>query len=171
MQTTNITKVHKLFPEAHIPVYGSEWAACFDLSASIRNGDEISIRNDSNRKSVRIVCDNMFTLYSEERCLVPTGLIFHLSQIESLRIHPRSGLAWKDGISVANCEGIVDADYVDETFVMLHNLSTKPFLIADGMRIAQAEIVECRPQTLFLLTPDAPVSKTSRDGGFGSTGV
>ena len=173
-------RIYKLFPEAHLPVYGSKWAACFDLCASIPEGNVISVQTTHNTKVKRTMQDvrlngkpdgRGITIYSGERCLVPTGLVFDLDESQSLRIHPRSGLSWKNGITVANCEGIVDADYVDETFVMLHNISNEPFAIKDGMRIAQGEIVKNKAQISFSLVDKAPVAKTNRNGGFGSTGV
>jgi dUTP pyrophosphatase len=90
---------------------------------------------------------------------------------QSLRIHPRSGLAWKTGITLLNCEGVVDADYVDPTFVMLYNISDVQFKITDGDRIAQAEIITASPRMNFDVISEKPVIKTDRKGGFGSTGV
>ena len=163
-------KVHKLFPEAHMPELGTEWAACFDLKASMRDGDIIKVIGLVNRKR-EVSCHNgSFVLYSGERCLVPTGLVFDLDDDQSMRIHPRSGLAWKQGISLANCEGVVDADYVQQTYVMLINNSSEVFTINDGDRIAQAEVIR-HSSFEFVEVHDEPQSKTSRTGGFGSTGV
>lgn len=165
--------VYKLFPEAHMPVYGTDWSACFDMKASIRPDDVVSVhRKDNSKRKVKIDPNNGngITLYSGERILVPTGLVFDLNEDQSLRIHPRSGLAWKHGITVANCEGVVDADYVQQTYVMLMNASNEPFLICDGDRVAQGEIVE-NNKVWFIETNIEPVDKTDRNGGFGSTGV
>ena len=101
---------------------------------------------------------------------MPTGLVFDLDPNTSLRIHPRSGLALKNGIIVANCEGVVDADYVQQTYVMLYNISGAPFIVTDGDRIAQGEVVPLN-QTPIVLADREPGNKTSRSGGFGSTGV
>lgn len=168
-------KIYKLWPEAHLPEYGSEWAACFDLKASMRIGDTVTVYDDRNVKGSRKVSNNgatqvFVTLYGGQRMLVPTGLVFDLSNTQSLRIHPRSGLSLKDGITVANCEGVVDSDYVQQTYVMLHNISTMPFDILDGMRIAQGEIVRAIRAELVQIDYE-PEKKTSRNGGFGSTGV
>ena len=163
-------KIYKIFPEAHLPVYGTEWAACFDLKASIRDGDTVTIittRNDKRKVSYH---KDYITIYSGERVLVPTGLIFDLDEIQSLRIHPRSGLAWKQGITVANCEGIVDADYVQQTYVMLLNSSSEPFILRDGDRVAQGEIV-ANNRVWFVEVDKEPTEKTDRIGGLGSTGV
>ena len=163
--------VWKLWEDAHMPEYGSEWAACFDLKASLRAGDEITVYGESNLKGKRKVGDQrQIELYSGERMLVPTGLVFDLSEGTSLRIHPRSGLSLKNGIVVANCEGVVDADYVHQTYVMLHNISHEIFTIRDGDRIAQGEVVAAY-QVQFEEAEREPEEKTSRSGGFGSTGV
>lgn len=168
-------KIYKLWEEAHLPEYGSELAACFDLKASFRPGDHVTFYGASNNKQMKRVKDGgstmvWITLYPGQRMLVPTGLVFDLSLTQSLRIHPRSGLALKEGIIVANCEGVVDADYVQQTYVMLSNISDIPFDIVDGMRIAQGEIV--RNIRVNLLEIDyEPEKKSDRTGGFGSTGV
>jgi dUTP pyrophosphatase len=163
--------VWKLWEEAHLPEYGSEWAACFDLKASLRYGDEATVYGPSNYKGKRKVDEyGALTLYGSERMLVPTGCIFDLSSNDSLRIHPRSGLSLKDGIIIANCEGVVDPDYVHQTYIMLHNISDVPFHIRDGDRIAQGEVVPMN-QVSIELTDREPEEKTSRKGGFGSTGV
>ena len=109
-------------------------------------------------------------MYHGDRMLIPTGLIFDLSTNTSLRIHPRSGLSSKNGINIANCEGVVDSDYVEQTFVLLINISNIPFEVSDGMRIAQAEIVSVVDVDIKEISK-RPEQKTSRNGGFGSTGL
>ena len=167
---TQSLKIYKLFDEAHLPIYGTKWSACFDLSASIREQDEVTIMGASNLPTKRKLTDGFIPLYAGERCLVPTGLIFDLDQNQSLRIHPRSGLAWKQGISIANCEGVVDADYVEQSYVMLVNVSRNPLEIRDGMRVAQGEIINTPNRPDMYVIQSKPVQKTDRNGGFGSTG-
>lgn len=163
--------VWKLWEDAHMPEYGSEWAACFDLKASLRDSDTVTVYTEMNHKEKRSVEDGRkIELYPGERMLVPTGLVFDMKEGFSLRIHPRSGLSLKNGIVVANCEGVVDADYVQQTYVMLHNISSVPFAIRDGDRIAQAELVTIF-QPKIVESDREPEEKTSRKGGFGSTGV
>lgn len=170
--TDNVeVKIYKLFPEAHMPELGTEWAACFDLKASMREGDEISVLTVQNRRRRAAYVNEKLFIYSGERALIPTGLIFDLEDNQSMRIHPRSGLALKKGITLANCEGVVDADYVDQTYVMLHNMSDEVFIVEDGDRIAQAEVLETYSKFVFEEVFDEPETKTSRTGGFGSTGV
>ena len=169
-QKSTSLKCYKLFKEAHLPILGSEWAACFDLRASLLGNEPIKYYDEWNLKKTATVEDGNISFYSGQRMLVPTGLIFNLPEDMSMRIHPRSGLSLKSGIIIANCEGVVDSDYVEQTYVMLHNASMKTFIIEDGMRIAQAELVyndSVRIEEIF----DRPEQKTSRKGGFGSTGL
>tara|TARA_E500000178_G_scaffold60461_1_gene57080 strand:+ start:396 stop:1058 length:663 start_codon:yes stop_codon:yes gene_type:complete len=170
--TDNVdVKIYKLFPEAHMPELGTEWAACFDLKASLRDSDEITVFNATNTKSKRKYANGSIFIYSGERALIPTGLVFDLDENQSMRIHPRSGLAFKNGITLANSEGVVDSDYVQQTYVMLYNMSDKVFIVEDGDRIAQAEVLESYSKFVFEEVFDEPETKTSRTGGFGSTGV
>ena len=170
--TDNVdVKIYKLFPEAHMPELGTEWAACFDLKASLRDSDEITVFNATNTKSKRKYANGSIFIYSGERALIPTGLVFDLDENQSMRIHPRSGLAFKDGITLANSEGVVDSDYVQQTYVVLYNMSDKVFIVEDGDRIAQAEVLESYSKFVFEEVFDEPETKTSRTGGFGSTGV
>ena len=170
--TDNVdVKIYKLFPEAHMPELGTEWAACFDLKASLRDSDEVTVFNATNIKSKRKCANGSIFIYSGERALIPTGLVFDLDENQSMRIHPRSGLAFKDGITLANSEGVVDSDYVQQTYVVLYNMSDKVFIVEDGDRIAQAEVLESYSKFVFEEVFDEPETKTSRTGGFGSTGV
>lgn len=161
--------VWKLWEDANLPEYGSDLAACFDLKASLRDEDEITVYTKTNVKEKRKPYNRSIPLSSGERMLVPTGLVFDLAENESLRIHPRSGLSLKNGIVIANCEGVVDADYVHQTFVMMHNISTETFEVTNGMRIAQAEVTQVN-QVEIELSDVEPEAKTNRNGGFGSTG-
>ena len=105
---------------------------------------------------------------SLQRVLVPTGLFISLPVGFEAQIRPRSGLAAKHGISVLNAPGTIDADYRGEIKVILVNLSTEPFTINPGERIAQMvvarhEVVEWEEVEVL--------DETSRgQGGFGSTG-
>jgi dUTP pyrophosphatase len=169
-------EVFKLFPEAHVPEFGTAWAACFDLKASLRIGDSITLYDADNIKLEYALREEdqypgAILLGSKERVLVPTGLIFDLRSDQSVRIHPRSGLALKQGITVMNCEGVIDADYVQQTYVMIWNTSNCPIVIKDGDRIAQAEVVKNPTQPTFVVVDQAPTAKTNRTGGFGSTGI
>jgi dUTP pyrophosphatase len=86
-----------------------------------------------------------------------------------LRIHVRSSVAFKQGLFLANAEGVVDQDYFHETFVMLVNTSTQTVIIKNGDRIAQGELVKTEQYDL-LQTFNKPEQITDRVGGIGSTG-
>ncbi|HLT08034.1 MAG TPA: dUTP diphosphatase [Cyclobacteriaceae bacterium] len=103
-----------------------------------------------------------------ERRLIGTGLFIELPSGYEAQIRPRSGLAYKHGISVLNSPGTIDADYRGEIKVLLVNLSNEAFAVNDGERIAQM-IVAKHEQIQWLETED--LSQTERGaGGYGSTG-
>jgi len=103
-----------------------------------------------------------------QRCLVPTGLFLALPAGFEAQIRPRSGLAIKKGITVLNSPGTIDADYRGEICIVLINLSTEPFVIEDGERVAQMVIAgheQVQWQQVEIL------NDTERgSGGFGHTG-
>jgi dUTP pyrophosphatase len=162
--------VFKLKQEAITPTYGSEAAACFDMYSCLIENASVKFYDHNNNKRNKHVEDKSVILYSNERVLIPTGIIFDIPKGHSMRIHPRSGLSLKSGIVVANCEGVVDNDYVEQTYVMLHNISDKPFIVKHGDRIAQGELV-VDSNVIFSDLKRKPLAKTDRNGGFGSTGV
>lgn len=108
------------------------------------------------------------TLAPGERKLVPTGLAIALPSGYEAQIRPRSGLALKNGITVLNTPGTIDADYRGEIMVILINLSNQDFTIERGMRIAQMIIA---PFIQAQMTLVESLDSTERGvGGFGSTG-
>ena len=108
-------------------------------------------------------------LKSLERALVPTGLFIELPIGAEAQIRPRSGLAFKNGITVLNSPGTIDADYRGEIKVLLVNLSDQAFAIQDGERIAQM-VVAKHEQAAWQLVDSLEASDRGA-GGFGSTGV
>jgi dUTP pyrophosphatase len=107
-----------------------------------------------------------------DRLLIPTGLFYQIPIGFELQIRPRSGLALKNGVTVLNSPGTVDAGYRGEIMVLLVNLSNDDFTIKNGDRIAQGVIapVQTRNTTLFQRV-DILDSSDRNTGGFGSTGV
>ena len=104
-----------------------------------------------------------------ERRIVPTGIAIALPIGFEAQVRPRSGLAAKNGITVANAPGTVDADYRGEVGVILVNLGSEPFRISRGMRIAQMVIAR---HARAVWREVAELDRTARGaGGFGSTGV
>jgi dUTP pyrophosphatase len=109
------------------------------------------------------------TLAPLERTIIKTGLFIALPIGYEAQVRPRSGLAAKNGITVLNAPGTVDADYRGEIGVILVNLSNVPFVIENGERIAQLVIAKHERADW---TEVQELSQTKRgEGGFGSTGV
>lgn len=103
-----------------------------------------------------------------QRVLVPTGLFIELPEGTEAQIRPRSGLAFKQGVTVLNSPGTIDADYRGEVKVLLINLGSEPFTITDGERIAQM-VVARHDKVNWQEVED--LAETERGaGGFGHTG-
>ena len=168
----NVVKYFKLDNAMADLEYATELAACFDLRAWLPNNDNAEIVKYTawgDQWGSSVINDELW-IGQDERVLFPTGIIFDIPFGYSMRLHPRSGLALKKGLTLANCEGIIDADYVEPVFVAMTNLSERSASIKSGDRICQSEFV--RNMHCFLATTDKkPERKTSRSGGFGSTGV
>jgi len=103
-----------------------------------------------------------------ERVLIPTGLFLEIPVGYEVQIRPRSGLAFKHGITVLNSPGTIDADYRGEVGILLVNLSSEEFVIQDGERVAQMVVASYEKVDL---TSVEVLSTTDRGaGGFGHTG-
>ena len=109
------------------------------------------------------------TLLPLERALVKTGLFMELPIGLEAQVRPRSGLALKKGISVLNAPGTIDADYRGEIGVILINLSSEPFTITPGDRIAQ--LVIAKHERAEWVEVDSLEETARGAGGFGSTGI
>jgi dUTP pyrophosphatase len=133
--------------KGELPKYQSQWASGVDVRAQLREP---------------------VSLAPGERALIPTGLSFAIPEGYEIQARPRSGWALRDGISLANTPGTIDADYRGEVKIILINLGQEPVVINDQDRIAQ--LVLCP-----VLQADFEVVETLSDtargaGGFGSTG-
>lgn len=130
-----------------LPEYKTELSAGMDLTANL---------------------EEPIVLQSLERKLIPTGLFLELPAGFEAQVRPRSGLAFKHGISVLNSPGTIDADYRGEIGVILVNLSKDEFIVQDGERIAQLVIAK---HEVANWEEVEELDDTSRGaGGFGSTG-
>ncbi|MGB1318832.1 MAG: dUTP diphosphatase [Flavobacteriales bacterium] len=130
-----------------LPNYETELSAGMDLRANINEDIELG---------------------SLERILVPTGLFIALPAGTEAQIRPRSGLAYKHGLTVLNSPGTIDADYRGEVKVLLVNLSNQPFTIKNGERVAQM-VVAKHEQPVW--DEVEVLNETVRgEGGFGHTG-
>ncbi|MFD2116777.1 dUTP diphosphatase [Paenibacillus yanchengensis] len=131
-----------------LPQKMSEWAAGYDVHAAVE--EEV-------------------TLMPGERKLIPTGFAMAMPPELEAQVRPRSGLAYKHGITCLNSPGTIDADYRGEVKVLLANLGQEPFVITRGERIAQM-VFQFVPQITIVESEE--LSETVRaSGGFGHTGV
>jgi len=109
------------------------------------------------------------TLAPGERALIPTGFALEVPAGFEVQVRPRSGLAFKHGVTVLNAPGTIDSDYRGPVGVLLVNLGSEPFTIARGDRIAQLIVA---PVARALFGEAAAIGASDRGaGGFGSTGV
>ncbi len=133
-----------------LPSYETKGAAGMDLRAAVAE-------------------DAPLTLQPGKRALVPTGFVFEIPEGFEAQVRPRSGLAFKHGITCLNTPGTIDSDYRGEVKVLLVNLGEESFTVTRGMRIAQMVIA---PVVQARVAEVADASETTRGaGGFGSTGV
>ena len=131
-----------------LPSYESEYASGMDLRAAL---------------------EEPVTLDPGERTLIPTGLKMALPAGYEAQVRPRSGLAYRNGITMLNTPGTIDADYRGEVKVLAVNLGNEPFTISHGDRIAQMVIAPVRQ---FPVEEVGDLPGTERgEGGFGSTGI
>ena len=131
-----------------LPNYSTSASAGMDLRANI--SDKINLK-------------------PLERKLIKTGIFIELPIGYEAQVRPRSGLAFKKGITVLNSPGTIDADYRGEVGVILVNLSSKEFVVEDGERIAQI-VISKHEQVQWLEVEFLDCSERG-SGGFGSTGV
>jgi dUTP pyrophosphatase len=131
-----------------LPAYATEHSAGMDLLAAV---SETKI------------------LKAGERALIPTGLSIALPDGYEAQVRPRSGLALKNGISLVNSPGTIDADYRGEVGVIIINHGQEPFTIERGMRIAQM-VIAPYTRAAFSEVLELPSSERGA-GGFGSTGT
>ena len=133
-----------------LPAYESEGAAGMDLRAALPEGEETVIGPG-------------------ERARIPTGLAVAIPQGFEAQVRPRSGLAFRNGVTCLNTPGTIDSDYRGEIQVILVNHGAEPFRLKRGDRIAQMVVA---PVTRARWRVEEALSETVRgEGGFGSSGV
>lgn len=132
-----------------LPAYETVGAAGMDLRAAVPD-------------------DRPLLLMPGRRALVPTGLVLEIPEGFEGQVRPRSGLAFRHGVTCLNTPGTIDWDYRGEVKVLLANLGDEEFAVERGMRIAQLVIA---PVVRAILDERSTAGETSRgSGGFGSTG-
>ena len=125
--------------------------------------------NESAGMDVRAAIKEPVTLQSLDRALIPTGLRVQLPAGYEMQMRPRSGLALRNGLTLANSPGTVDADYRGEIGIIVINLSSEPYTISPGERIAQFVI---KQYVKVEWEPVSRIDETERgDGAFGHTGT
>lgn len=148
----NLLKIHlKQLPHGEhlsLPSYATSHSAGMDLMAAIEND---------------------LVIKKGERKLIPTGIAIALPEGYEAQIRPRSGLALKNGVTVLNSPGTIDADYRGEIGVILINLGDQDFVVTSGMRIAQMVIASYVQAELFVQNEGLSITARNQ-GGFGSTG-
>lgn len=109
---------------------------------------------------------------SGDTAIIPTGLFFEIPENFEIQVRPRSGLAAKNGITVLNTPGTIDADYRGEIKIILINLGKEDFMVSHGDRIAQAVVAAVTAKNIINLTKVSEISTDTErgQGGFGSTG-
>jgi dUTP pyrophosphatase len=131
-----------------MPFYATDGSAGLDLCAAVR--ENVIIRK-------------------MERVLIPTGVIIAIPEGFEGQVRPRSGLAYKSGITVLNTPGTIDSDYRGEIIILLINFGADDFVVERGLRIAQLVIHKYERVTLKVV--DSLDSTVRSSGGYGSTGM
>lgn len=180
---SNLFSVVKLKENAQTPSLATDLSMAYDLRACLTDGDTlVSYTDNANRQNV--IVKSMpefegkvgFYIEPNARVLIPTGLRFVIDENYGVAVVPRSGLSVKNGLTLINCTGIIDADYKDEVFITLTNTTRQRQFIAHGERLCQSFLVkrECTAKELPCITEEEankqPTKPTQRRGGFGSTG-
>jgi dUTP pyrophosphatase len=133
-----------------LPAYETAGAAGMDIRAAVPEGERLVLKPG-------------------KRALVPTGFIFEIPQGYEIQVRPRSGLAFKHGITCLNTPGTIDSDYRGEVQVLLINHGDEKFVVERGMRIAQLVVA---PVVQGVVEERALAAMTERGAsGFGSTGL
>ncbi len=151
-----VLKCKKLHPDAIIPKYQNEGDAGFDFYALV----------DNNLKYVVVDPKNQIIIRTGISCTIPKGY--------EIQIRPRSGLAYKNQITITNSPGTVDSGYVipNEIKIIVYNLSNKNFFIKNGDRIAQGVLSDVKKaifEEIFEIIEED--NSRNRGGGFGNTGI
>lgn len=141
-------KVKLLKSNSHTPTYQTSQSAGLDLCACL---------------------DEDIVIQPGEIKMIPTGISIELPDGYEAQIRPRSGIASKYGITLVNTPGTIDPDYRGEIIIPLINLGKEPFVIKNGMRIAQMVIVRFERVEIKVVDELTPTQRG--DGGFGSTGL
>lgn len=142
--------IMRMFDDAIVPTFGSDGAAGADLYARIDNERHIQ------------------AIYPNSTQMISTGICMEIPESYVGLVFSRSGLATKQGLSLANCVGVIDSDYRGEIKIALHNHSDSIRKVKHGERVAQIVLVPFLKPTFH--EQDSLSDTTRGEGGFGSTG-
>ena len=178
-------KYYKIYKDSQDLKFGTEGAACFDVEAYLKLGEgrpnTVKGYDKYNNKIERPINKDFIRGYSDDedngyiciqpkdRILIPSGLILDIPDGYSVRTHPRSSTGYKVGLHHAHDQGIIDADYVQELFLLFYNMTEVDILIKHNQKIVQSEMIK-KPIYEIKETNVKPSQKTDRIGGLGSTG-
>ena len=175
MRQTIIRKIH---PDSIFPSYGSDGAACMDVSAYI---DGFPLENVKSAPGTVYFTNNgkpVIELRPGARVIIPTGLNMVPAPGHEIQMRPRSGMPVKTGLIIANSPGTIDEDYTGEIGIPVINVGTDTVCITHGDRIAQFRVVpviRASASNMLMLDSDTTLSdfvQSERGAkGFGSTGM
>lgn len=170
---------YKVYNNKNDPVkdlgYATENSACFDLRCYIPEESVVKVFDENNNQL------EIFSRWNDKHssfgiildpgmnALLPTGYIFDIPEGYCMEVFPRSGKSVKEKLNIINCVGMIDEDYVEQTYITLFNNSKKRAFIKHHERLVQAK-VEKVEQVRFKNLMEPPAQKTRRNGGFNSTG-
>ncbi len=164
---------HSLYSNVSLPAYATKDSACFDLAAHLIDAEgnlrTIKSVDPQNYMSDMLRMTSDLLIPPATTVLIPTGLIAKIPSGYSVRVHMRSSVALKRGLILPNGEGVIDADYFDELFLMVRNVSDAFVTVKHGERICQGEIIQTMKFPIEQIY-SRPTQTTDRAGGFGSTG-
>jgi len=150
-----------------------EYKINFKFKNDSNNPDPEYATAGSSGFDLRANLDSPITIPPHSVRIIPTGLYFEIPDNFEIQVRPRSGLAAKNGVTVLNTPGTVDADYRGEVKVILINHSEVGFFVNHGDRIAQAVVAAVTAKNFIKLTKVNNINEDTErgSGGFGSTGV
>ena len=176
---------YKIYEDSQDLEFGTKGAACFDVGAYLKVGEEcpntVNGYDKYNRKIERPINADYAGLYSDDenngfviiqpkdRLLIPSGLILNIPDGYSVRTHPRSSTGYKEGIHHPHDQGIIDCDYYHQLFLLFYNMTEIDISIRHNQKIVQSEMIK-KPIYDIKQTKIQPSQKTDRVGGLGSTG-
>lgn len=166
--SVNTIHLVKVSDTATVPTRATTYSACFDLYADLVGRKIKLIDPHNNSWTIDTLFEDVI-IPPNCRAMIPTGFKMQCPVDMAIKFYPRSGNAVKSGIRLANGTGVIDADFPDETMVVLHNASEVGFKVNHADRISQMELTKVEP-TVLNLVDELPTLDSNRTGGFGHSG-